>query len=68
MPALIVSKKSNAVMFYDLTAPPPVLRTEAPASVQIRDGSPWRHASVIGAYSDAELAAILTYLRAVVKP
>lgn len=68
MPAFVVSKKASAVIFYDLTTPPPVLRTEAPASVQIRDGSTWRHASVIGAYSDAELTAILSYLRAVVKP
>jgi len=68
MPALVVSKKANGVMFYDLTSAPPVLRTESPASVQTRDGSTWRHASVIGAYSDPELSAILSYLRAVVKP
>ncbi len=68
MPALVVSKTANAVIFYDLTTPPPVLRTESPSAVQTRDGSSWRHASVIGSYNDAELAAILSYLRAVVKP
>ena len=68
MPALLVSKKANTVVFYDLTSVPPVLRTESPSAVQTRDGSPWRHASVIGAYNDAELSAILSYLRAVVKP
>lgn len=68
MPALMVSKKADAVIFYDLTSAPPVLRTEAPASVQTRDGSMWRHASVIGSYNDAELAAILSYLRTVVNP
>ncbi len=68
MPALVVGKKANVVVFYDLTAPPPVLRTELPAAIQTRDGSTWRHASVIGAYSDAELSAILAYLRSVVKP
>ena len=68
IPVLLVGKKANAVMFYDLTTPPPVLRTEAPASVQTRDGSTWRHASAIGSYSDAELAAILAYLRTAVKP
>jgi mono/diheme cytochrome c family protein len=68
MPALVVGKKANAVVFYDLTTPPPVLRTESPAAVQMRDGSAWRHASVNGSYNDAELAAILSYLRAVVKP
>jgi len=68
MPALVVSKKTNAVIFYDLTSAPPVLRTELPASIQTSDGSAWRHSSVIGAYSDPELTAILSYLRAVVKP
>ena len=67
MPALMVSKKANAVMFYDLTSSPPVLRTELPAAVQTRDGSTWKHSSVIGSYSDAELAAVLAYLRVVVK-
>jgi mono/diheme cytochrome c family protein len=68
MPALVVSKTANAVIFYDLTTSPPVLRTASPSAVQTRDGSSWRHASVIGAYNDAELAAILSYLRAVVRP
>jgi len=68
MPALVVSKKANAVIFYDLTSAPPVLRTELPASIQTREGSTWRHSSVIGAYNDAELSAILTYLRTAVKP
>lgn len=66
MPALILSNKSQAVLFYDLSVPPPVLRTEAPTAVQMRDGSNWRHSSVIGSYSDTELSSILEYLRAVV--
>ena len=68
MPSLLVSKKANTVVFYDLTSAPPVLRTESPAAVQTREGSTWRHASVIGAYNDAELSAILSYLRTAVKP
>jgi mono/diheme cytochrome c family protein len=68
MPALVVSQKANAVIFYDLTSAPPVLRTEAPAAIQTRDGSTWRHSYVTGSYNDAEVSAILTYLRAVVKP
>ena len=68
MPALLVSKKADAIVFYDLTSVPPVLRTESPAAVQTREGSTWRHASVIGAYTDAELSAILSYLRTVVRP
>jgi mono/diheme cytochrome c family protein len=68
MPALLVGKRTNALVFYDLTSAPPVLRTESPPAVQTREGSSWRHTSVIGAYNDAELSAILAYLRAIVKP
>ena len=48
MPALVVSKKANAVMFYDLTTRAARAPDRIPASVQTRDGSTWRHASVIG--------------------
>jgi mono/diheme cytochrome c family protein len=68
MPALILSRKSQAVLFYDFTTPPPVLRTEAPGSIETRDGSNWRHSAVIGSYNDAELSSILEYLRSAVKP
>ena len=68
MPALMVSNTSRSVILYDLTTPPPVLRTLEPAAVKIAQGSAWRHASVIGSYTDAELDSILLYLRAVVKP
>jgi hypothetical protein len=34
--------------------------------VKFADGSAWRHASVIGSYSDGDLELILKYLRAVV--
>jgi mono/diheme cytochrome c family protein len=64
MPILMVSKRSQSVAFYDLTSLPPVLRTVAPADVRLTDGSIWRHSSVLGTYSDAELNAILAYLRA----
>jgi mono/diheme cytochrome c family protein len=67
-PALVVSQGKIQTKVYDLTSPPPVLRTFASASVSLRDGSAWRHGSVIGSYSDAELGAILAYLREVVKP
>jgi mono/diheme cytochrome c family protein len=68
MPALVIARKTQAVMFYDLTTPPPVLRTEMPAAVDVRDGSGWRHASVIGSYKDDELSLILEYLRVAVRP
>lgn len=68
MPALMVSKASRSVIFYDLTVPPPVLRTVEPGSAQTTEGSSWRHATAMGSYTDAELGSILTYLRAVIKP
>ncbi len=68
MPCLIVSQAKTRALFYDLTSVPPVLRTVDPASLKVSQGSAWRHASVIGSYSDSELAAILTFLREVVKP
>jgi mono/diheme cytochrome c family protein len=64
MPVLIVSRKAQSVIFYDLTSVPPVLRTVAPAEIQIREGSSWRHGPQMGSYTSAEeLNAILMYLR-----
>ncbi len=67
MPALVLSEGKQSMLFYDLTSVPPVRRNAEPGSVKFADGSSWRHSSVTGAYSDAELAAILVYLRAVTK-
>jgi len=68
MPVLVLSESKQGTLFYDLTSVPPVERNAEPGSVKISDGSAWRHASVIEGYSDAELDAILAYLRAVSKP
>jgi mono/diheme cytochrome c family protein len=68
MPALIVSQAKTRALFYDLTSAPPVLRTVDPGALKVTDGNVWRHAAVIGAYNDAELASILAYLREVIKP
>ncbi|HLK49350.1 MAG TPA: cytochrome c [Bryobacteraceae bacterium] len=67
MPILMIARRAQSVSFYDLTSVSPVLRTVAPASVQTRDGSNWRHASAIASYSETDLAAILAYLRAVTR-
>jgi mono/diheme cytochrome c family protein len=67
-PALVVSQGKIQTKVYDLTSPPPVLRTFASASIALNDGSSWRHANVLSAYNDGELGAILAYLREVVKP
>jgi mono/diheme cytochrome c family protein len=68
MPALVVSQTKTRALFYDLTSVPPVLRTVNPDALKVTEGSAWRHASVIKAYDDAELAAILSFLREVIKP
>jgi mono/diheme cytochrome c family protein len=65
MPALVLRDGKQGTLFYDLTSLPPVERNAEPGSVKFADGSAWRHSSVIGAYNDSELAAILAYLRAV---
>jgi mono/diheme cytochrome c family protein len=65
MPVLVLSDGKQGALFYDLTSLPPVERNAEPGSVKFADGSAWRHSSVIGAYNDAELDAILAYLRAV---
>jgi hypothetical protein len=67
MPALIVSQGKTRALFYDLTSVPPVLRTADPGELKVADGNSWRHASVIGAYNDVELASILAYLREAIK-
>lgn len=68
MPALIVSQATTHALFYDLTSVPPVLRTVAPGTLKVRDGSTWRHESVAGSYNDTQLASILAFLRATIKP
>jgi len=65
MPALVISKGTRSLIFYDLTTPPLVLVTAEPSSVKLSDGSSWRHASVIDSYKDAELESILDFLRSV---
>lgn len=68
LPVLVLSQGKQGAVFYDLTSAPPVQRNAEPGSVKFTDGSNWRHSSVIGAYNDSELTAILDYLRAVIKP
>jgi hypothetical protein len=68
MPVLVLSDGKQSTLFYDLTSVPPVERNAQPGSVKFADGSSWRHSSVIGAYKDAELDAILNYLRVATEP
>jgi mono/diheme cytochrome c family protein len=61
-PALEVETKGGWLKLYDLTAPPPVLRTVAAADVQFSKGGAWDHAAAIASYTDEELEAVLAYL------
>jgi mono/diheme cytochrome c family protein len=63
-PALLSSKIPSETKIYDLTKFPPVLRTFSPSSVDLKDGSAWKHSQVLGDFSDDELGAILAFLRA----
>jgi len=68
MPVLVLSDGKQGTLFYDLTSVPPVQRNAQPGSVKFTESTTWRHASVIGAYNDAELEAILAYLRVAIRP
>ena len=68
MPVLVLSDGKQSTIFYDLTKAPPVQRNAQPGSMKFADDSNWRHSSVIGAYDDSELAAVLTYLLAMINP
>jgi len=65
-PALVISDGRQSTVFYDLTSAPPVLRYVEPGSVKFTNASSWRHSSVIEGYNDSDLAAILSFLRAVI--
>ncbi len=67
-PALVVSQGTMQTKLYDLKSPPPVLRTFSKGSVNVTDGSRWRHSDVIASYSDSELDSILAFLRAATSP
>ncbi|MEZ5403529.1 MAG: c-type cytochrome [Bryobacteraceae bacterium] len=61
-PALVVSQTKTYVKLYDLTVPPPVLRTFETGSVRLSSGNKWTHAGATRAYTDAELGAVAMYL------
>jgi mono/diheme cytochrome c family protein len=65
-PALIVSQGVAQTKLYDLTSPPPVLRTFPTAAVKVTDGGRWRHSDVLASYSDPDLESVLAFLRAVI--
>jgi mono/diheme cytochrome c family protein len=68
IPALVIGEGKRGTILFDLTSSPPVQRWLDPGTVKLTESSNWRHVSAISSYNDAELAAILAYLRATVQP
>ncbi|MBI3681261.1 MAG: cytochrome c [Acidobacteria bacterium] len=61
-PALVVEQNKTVFRVYDLTAPPPVLRSFLPGEVKLEAGA-WSHAVAVGSYTDADLESVADYLR-----
>lgn len=62
-PALLSQEDGRFVRLYDLTIPPPVLRTlERSEVISLDRNTNWRHDSVIHHYSNEELQALVPYL------
>jgi mono/diheme cytochrome c family protein len=62
-PALAVATGGPVVTLYDLSAPLPVLRTFAAKDIRLTPNGAWNHAETLRRFSDAELDAILRFLR-----
>lgn len=62
-PALIVEEKNGFLKLYDLSVPPPVLRTLPAGTVKWSAEREWNHARAVAHYSDEELRSVLAYLR-----
>lgn len=62
-PAVVSEQDDRYVRLYDLTVPPPVLRTvERSEVVSVDRSKDWRHDAVIPHYSDEELKALIAYM------
>jgi mono/diheme cytochrome c family protein len=63
-PALLAEQSGNQVRLYDLTLPPPVLRTLARRDVvSLVENPAWHHLDFVKDYSAAELEDTAVYLR-----
>jgi mono/diheme cytochrome c family protein len=63
-PGMKVSEDATAAQYYDLSKTPPELRKFAPADVESKtDNSTWKHPPANGAYTNAQIADIVAYIR-----
>jgi mono/diheme cytochrome c family protein len=62
-PAVEGESRPGWLRVYDLTAPPPVLRTFPAGFLTWSGSSAWKHSAATAGYSDAELTAISAYIQ-----
>lgn len=63
LPVVRAGQDGDLVKLYDLTTPPPVLRTLERAEIDsLTEFAGWSHSEVAKGYQDAELADIVSYL------
>jgi mono/diheme cytochrome c family protein len=61
-PAIAVDAKAGK--YFDLTTPPPVLRTVEPAQLISANGrARWSHSTIVKGYSGEEIEAVARYIR-----
>jgi hypothetical protein len=58
-----VEKTASRLRVYDLSSRLPVLRTFASEEVLMSAGASWRHSEAASLYTDAELDAVVRFLR-----
>ena len=63
IPVLLLAAGKSNTMFYDLSVLPPVERVVASSEFRVSREGGWDHSSVVHAYTDAEMSAVLAYLR-----
>jgi hypothetical protein len=63
-PALRLDETGDHVKLYDLTVPPPVLRSLERVEIEsISSGSSWSHGKVTARFTAPQLADIIAYIR-----
>jgi putative heme-binding domain-containing protein len=63
-PGMVAAEKDGKVKIYDLSkTPPEELNLDKSEVYSIKDNSSWRHPPESKAYSDAQLADVIAYIR-----
>ena len=63
-PALLAGQERDRTKLYDLSVPPPVLRTLDRSEIESLTPNPnWSHRQIVASYTPAQLEDITTYIR-----